>query len=158
MGKSIRSKREKRLRSLRRKIAEPFYDAKDEKKQSILDAIVNAPSQYTLHVASQAREKAMAKLERATLTDEAKQSGEHPQHLIPWRLLPRGLRRAAPGAPPSGAPPFARCNITTVHSTLNSNSNSKEYSKEWNYHSFEFSSKCSRGVNTLSCCCRVEEG
>lgn len=60
MGKSIRSKREKRLRTLRRKIAEPHYAAKDQQKLAILEEIVRAPSQYTLHWASKEAKPAPA--------------------------------------------------------------------------------------------------
>ncbi|XP_041992859.1 uncharacterized protein LOC121743598 [Salvia splendens] len=43
MGKSIRSKREKRLRSIRREMVEPIYDKKDAAKLAIQEAALAAP-------------------------------------------------------------------------------------------------------------------
>ncbi|KAK1308559.1 hypothetical protein QJS10_CPA09g00844 [Acorus calamus] len=43
MAKSLRSKREKRLRTLRREIAEPFYDKKDLAKFKAQESALNAP-------------------------------------------------------------------------------------------------------------------
>eukprot|EP00250_Pteridium_aquilinum_P000761 c10923_g1_i1 orf=180-515(+) len=43
MGKSIRSKRKKRLRTLKREIVEPHYDAKDALKQAAMEAALQAP-------------------------------------------------------------------------------------------------------------------
>ena len=43
MAKSLRSKREKRLRTLRREIAEPFYDKKEAAKQAAQAAALEAP-------------------------------------------------------------------------------------------------------------------
>ncbi|KAL3679027.1 hypothetical protein R1sor_021983 [Riccia sorocarpa] len=43
MGKSIRSKRKKRLRTLKREIVEPHYDAKDVAKLAIAAAAMAAP-------------------------------------------------------------------------------------------------------------------
>ncbi|KAH7302412.1 hypothetical protein KP509_23G071100 [Ceratopteris richardii] len=43
MGKSIRSKRKKRLRTLKREIVEPHYEAKDALKQAAIEAAMQAP-------------------------------------------------------------------------------------------------------------------
>uniref|UniRef100_A0ACD5V2U5 Uncharacterized protein n=1 Tax=Avena sativa TaxID=4498 RepID=A0ACD5V2U5_AVESA len=43
MAKSLRSKREKRLRTLRREIAEPFYDKKEAAKLAAQTAALEAP-------------------------------------------------------------------------------------------------------------------
>ncbi|BBN17826.1 hypothetical protein MPTK1_7g17170 [Marchantia polymorpha subsp. ruderalis] len=43
MGKSIRSKRKKRLRTLKRELVEPHYDAKDVAKLAIQAAAFAAP-------------------------------------------------------------------------------------------------------------------
>ncbi|ONK65846.1 uncharacterized protein A4U43_C06F1570 [Asparagus officinalis] len=43
MAKSMRSKRKKRLRTLRREIAEPFYDKKEDAKLKAQEAALNAP-------------------------------------------------------------------------------------------------------------------
>ncbi|ERN14926.1 uncharacterized protein LOC18443205 [Amborella trichopoda] len=43
MAKSLRSKKKKRLRTLRREIAQPFYDKKDEAKIAALEAALAAP-------------------------------------------------------------------------------------------------------------------
>ncbi|GKV24530.1 hypothetical protein SLA2020_379570 [Shorea laevis] len=43
MAKSMRSKREKRLRAIRREIVEPFYQKKDEAKLAALEAALAAP-------------------------------------------------------------------------------------------------------------------
>ncbi|KAL2613809.1 hypothetical protein R1flu_025501 [Riccia fluitans] len=43
MGKSIRSKRKKRLRTLKREIVEPHYDAKDAAKLAVAAAAMAAP-------------------------------------------------------------------------------------------------------------------
>ena len=43
MGKSIRSKRKKRLRTLKREIVEPHYDAKDVSKEAAMEAALQAP-------------------------------------------------------------------------------------------------------------------
>ncbi|KAJ6825570.1 uncharacterized protein M6B38_376805 [Iris pallida] len=43
MAKSLRSKRKKRLRTLRREIAEPFYDKKESAKLKAQEAALNAP-------------------------------------------------------------------------------------------------------------------
>lgn len=43
MAKSIRSKREKRLRAIRREIVEPFYDKKDAAKLAAQEAALAAP-------------------------------------------------------------------------------------------------------------------
>lgn len=39
----MRSKREKRLRAIRRDLVEPFYDKKDEAKLAALEAALSAP-------------------------------------------------------------------------------------------------------------------
>ncbi|WCJ33273.1 hypothetical protein M5689_014646 [Euphorbia peplus] len=43
MAKSLRSKKEKRLRAIRREIVQPLYDKKDEAKLSALEAALAAP-------------------------------------------------------------------------------------------------------------------
>ncbi|KAK9267591.1 hypothetical protein L1049_010019 [Liquidambar formosana] len=43
MAKSMRSKREKRLRAIRRDIVEPFYDKKDAAKLAAQEAALAAP-------------------------------------------------------------------------------------------------------------------
>ncbi|KDP43127.1 hypothetical protein JCGZ_26660 [Jatropha curcas] len=43
MAKSMRSKREKRLRAIRRDLVEPFYDKKDEAKLAAQEAALAAP-------------------------------------------------------------------------------------------------------------------
>lgn len=43
MGKSIRSKRLKRLRTLKRELVTPHYDEKDAAKQAIMEAALAAP-------------------------------------------------------------------------------------------------------------------
>ncbi|KAJ4838722.1 hypothetical protein Tsubulata_023248 [Turnera subulata] len=43
MAKSMRSKREKRLRAIRRDMVEPFYDKKDAAKLAALEAALSAP-------------------------------------------------------------------------------------------------------------------
>ncbi|XP_020599829.1 uncharacterized protein LOC110039187 [Phalaenopsis equestris] len=43
MAKSMRSKRKKRLRSLRREIAEPFYEKKEAAKLAAQQAALEAP-------------------------------------------------------------------------------------------------------------------
>lgn len=43
MAKSLRSKREKRLRALRRDLVHPFYDAKDAAKLAAQEAALAAP-------------------------------------------------------------------------------------------------------------------
>lgn len=43
MAKSLRSKREKRLRAIRREIVEPFYDKKDGAKLAAQEAALAAP-------------------------------------------------------------------------------------------------------------------
>ncbi|KAF0894035.1 hypothetical protein E2562_033915 [Oryza meyeriana var. granulata] len=43
MAKSLRSKREKRLRTLRREIAQPFYDKKEAAKIAAQAAALEAP-------------------------------------------------------------------------------------------------------------------
>lgn len=43
MAKSMRSKREKRLRAIRREIVEPFYDKKDAAKLAAQEAALGAP-------------------------------------------------------------------------------------------------------------------
>lgn len=43
MGKSIRSKRKKRLRTLKRELAQPHYDLKDAAKFAALEAALQAP-------------------------------------------------------------------------------------------------------------------
>ncbi|XP_052182179.1 uncharacterized protein LOC127794916 [Diospyros lotus] len=47
MAKSIRSKREKRLRALRRGIVQPFYDNKDAAKHAAQEAALAAPKLAT---------------------------------------------------------------------------------------------------------------
>jgi hypothetical protein len=43
MAKSMRSKKEKRLRAIRREIVEPFYDNKDAAKLAAQEAALAAP-------------------------------------------------------------------------------------------------------------------
>ena len=43
MAKSMRSKREKRLRAIRREIVEPFYQKKEDAKLAALEAALAAP-------------------------------------------------------------------------------------------------------------------
>ncbi|MED6217607.1 hypothetical protein PIB30_019198 [Stylosanthes scabra] len=43
MAKSLRSKREKRLRAIRREIVEPLYEKKEAAKQAALEAALAAP-------------------------------------------------------------------------------------------------------------------
>ncbi|XP_021737207.1 uncharacterized protein LOC110703733 [Chenopodium quinoa] len=43
MAKSLRSKKEKRLRAIRREIVEPFYEKKDVAKQAAQEAAFSAP-------------------------------------------------------------------------------------------------------------------
>ncbi|EXB83252.1 hypothetical protein L484_011546 [Morus notabilis] len=43
MAKSMRCKREKRLRAIRRDMVEPFYENKDAAKLAALEAAMNAP-------------------------------------------------------------------------------------------------------------------
>ncbi|CAK7335943.1 unnamed protein product [Dovyalis caffra] len=43
MAKSMRSKREKRLRAIRRDLVQPIYDKKDEAKLAALEAALAAP-------------------------------------------------------------------------------------------------------------------
>lgn len=43
MAKSLRSKKKKRLRTLRREIAEPFYDKKEAAKLAAQEAALAAP-------------------------------------------------------------------------------------------------------------------
>ncbi|KAL5978748.1 hypothetical protein ACLOJK_029865 [Asimina triloba] len=43
MAKSLRSKKKKRLRTLRREIAQPFYDTKEAAKLAAQEAALNAP-------------------------------------------------------------------------------------------------------------------
>ncbi|KNA05005.1 hypothetical protein SOVF_194250 [Spinacia oleracea] len=43
MAKSLRSKREKRLRAIRREIVEPFYENKDAAKLAAQQAALSAP-------------------------------------------------------------------------------------------------------------------
>lgn len=43
MAKSLRSKREKRLRTLRREISEPFYEKKEAAKLAAQEAALAAP-------------------------------------------------------------------------------------------------------------------
>ncbi|KAH9287808.1 hypothetical protein KI387_031925 [Taxus chinensis] len=43
MAKSMRSKRKKRLRTLRREIVEPYYDRKDQAKFAAQEAALAAP-------------------------------------------------------------------------------------------------------------------
>lgn len=43
MAKSLRSKREKRLRAIRREIVEPFYDKKEAAKLAAQEAALAAP-------------------------------------------------------------------------------------------------------------------
>ncbi|XP_072969710.1 uncharacterized protein [Typha angustifolia] len=43
MAKSLRSKREKRLRTIRREIAEPFYEKKEAAKLAAQEAALAAP-------------------------------------------------------------------------------------------------------------------
>ncbi|WOL03350.1 hypothetical protein Cni_G12070 [Canna indica] len=43
MAKSLRSKRKKRLRTLRREIVEPFYEKKEEAKLAAQEAALAAP-------------------------------------------------------------------------------------------------------------------
>ncbi|XP_058072280.1 uncharacterized protein LOC131221150 [Magnolia sinica] len=43
MAKSLRSKRQKRLRTLRREIVQPFYDNKEAAKLAVQEAALNAP-------------------------------------------------------------------------------------------------------------------
>ncbi|GMI83310.1 hypothetical protein like AT1G30880 [Hibiscus trionum] len=43
MAKSMRSKREKRLRAIRREIVEPFYQKKDDAKLAAIEAALAAP-------------------------------------------------------------------------------------------------------------------
>lgn len=43
MAKSMRSKREKRLRAIRRDMVEPLYQKKEEAKLAAQDAALNAP-------------------------------------------------------------------------------------------------------------------
>jgi hypothetical protein len=43
MGKSIRSKRLKRLRTLKRELVAPHYDEKEAAVNSIMEAALNAP-------------------------------------------------------------------------------------------------------------------
>uniref|UniRef100_A0A0E0DI68 Uncharacterized protein n=1 Tax=Oryza meridionalis TaxID=40149 RepID=A0A0E0DI68_9ORYZ len=44
MAKSLRSKREKRLRTLRREVAQPFYDKKEAAKLAAQAAALEAPA------------------------------------------------------------------------------------------------------------------
>ena len=43
MAKSMRSKREKRLRAIRREMVEPLYQKKEEAKLAAQEAALNAP-------------------------------------------------------------------------------------------------------------------
>ncbi|RWR93353.1 hypothetical protein CKAN_02260100 [Cinnamomum micranthum f. kanehirae] len=43
MAKSLRSKRKKRLRTLRREIVQPLYDEKEAAKLAVQEAALNAP-------------------------------------------------------------------------------------------------------------------
>ncbi|XP_068657512.1 uncharacterized protein [Aristolochia californica] len=43
MAKSLRCKREKRLRAIRREIVQPFYDVKEAAKLAAQEAALNAP-------------------------------------------------------------------------------------------------------------------
>ncbi|KAL4567832.1 hypothetical protein LXL04_023427 [Taraxacum kok-saghyz] len=43
MAKSMRSKKEKRLRAIRREMVEPLYEKKEEAKFAALEAALNAP-------------------------------------------------------------------------------------------------------------------
>ncbi|XP_021300242.1 uncharacterized protein LOC110428670 [Herrania umbratica] len=48
MAKSLRSKREKRLRAIRREIVEPFYQKKDDAKLAAQEAALTAPKMPVL--------------------------------------------------------------------------------------------------------------
>ncbi|KAL8168329.1 hypothetical protein V2J09_009828 [Rumex salicifolius] len=43
MGKSLRSKRENRLRAIRREMVNPIYELKDAAKQAVMEAALAAP-------------------------------------------------------------------------------------------------------------------
>nr|XP_043610836.1 uncharacterized protein LOC122582497 [Erigeron canadensis] len=43
MAKSMRCKREKRLRSIKRELVQPIYEKKDEAKYAAIEAALNAP-------------------------------------------------------------------------------------------------------------------
>ncbi|GMH31035.1 hypothetical protein Nepgr_032878 [Nepenthes gracilis] len=54
MAKSLRSKRDKRLRAIRREIVQPFYDKKDAAKQAAQEAALAAPKLPVRSAVSQA--------------------------------------------------------------------------------------------------------
>ena len=60
MGKSIRSKRLKRLRTLKRELVTPHYDEKEAAKSSAMEAALAAPK--VVIPKKQSRDEAMGEL------------------------------------------------------------------------------------------------
>jgi hypothetical protein len=82
MAKSLRSKREKRLRTLRREIAEPFYDKKEAAKLAAQTAALEAPKlPVRVHPAYQETLDAAAAAAAEAAASRATAMGESPSFL-----------------------------------------------------------------------------
>ncbi|KAF8369756.1 hypothetical protein HHK36_032220 [Tetracentron sinense] len=79
MAKSLRSKREKRLRSIRREIVEPFYEKKDVAKLAVQDAALAAPKlpvrTYTTNTAAAMETSAITFTSNASMDVEMDDGG-----------------------------------------------------------------------------------
>uniref|UniRef100_A0A453CRV1 Uncharacterized protein n=1 Tax=Aegilops tauschii subsp. strangulata TaxID=200361 RepID=A0A453CRV1_AEGTS len=84
MAKSLRSKREKRLRTLRREIAEPFYDKKEAAKQAAQAAALDAPK-LPVRVHPMYEESLAAAA--AAAASRASAMGEPPLSLLDYRAV-----------------------------------------------------------------------
>jgi hypothetical protein len=86
MAKSLRSKREKRLRTLRREIAEPFYDKKEAAKLAAQTAALEAPKlPVRVHPAYQETLDAAAAAAAEAAASRASAMGEPPFALLVHR-------------------------------------------------------------------------
>ncbi|KAL1554875.1 hypothetical protein AAHA92_15383 [Salvia divinorum] len=73
MGKSIRLKREKRLRSIRREMVEPIYDKKDAAKLAIQEVVLAAPK-LLLNTLAKDNDASFAVMEVETADDDNQSS------------------------------------------------------------------------------------
>ncbi|XP_052182180.1 uncharacterized protein LOC127794917 [Diospyros lotus] len=83
MAKSIRSKREKRLRALRRGIVQPFYDNKDAAKHAAQEAALAAPKLPTRSADNGSGTTAMDMTASATSASMDVEMAEGNQNLKP---------------------------------------------------------------------------
>ncbi|XP_042477815.1 uncharacterized protein LOC122059197 [Macadamia integrifolia] len=76
MAKSMRSKREKRLRTLRREIVEPFYEKKEDAKLAAQEAALAAPKLPVRPIKSNSTKMEITAISNASMDMEMADEGD----------------------------------------------------------------------------------